>query len=338
MNGLKEMLGSTWIRTRRFVRRQLVNEELDFITSEVDDNEELSQREVYEQKQIAWQEIEDLVMIYKKRFDDEKVDDEVIAASERAGEELIARFENLFHKYSSLVRTGNFNWRDRTSKKFVRLFIDDQQLKSALSRTKSNNQFRRKIHDKFNFVVDTYGALDEEYILSDLHTVFCDLMKRYEPMGRTFCGYINNAFRFYLYRHITSYIKEPMSVKSNVIEFKSEIVDDETLHEYNREGVITKEEDDTFEHNLGIPDERWITGEECGEAFQGLTPIQRKIIVKYYLENWNDRQISDAYCMHINAVNQLRRRAIRTIAESQGINLEWIRRVRNSGAKARLPK
>ena len=78
-------------------------------------------------------------------------------------------------------------------------------------------------------------------------------------------------------------------------------------------------------------------GNNCSDMFSNLTPLDRKILIKYYLEEWKDKQIADHFGMHINTVNQRRRCAAKKIAENLDIELENIKRTRKSGKKAILP-
>ena len=78
----------------------------------------------------------------------------------------------------------------------------------------------------------------------------------------------------------------------------------------------------------------WVNGETCSDMFSILNQLERKIIVKYYAEEYNDKQISDYLGLHINTVNQKRRQAVHKLAEHLDIDLESIKRNRNSGRSA----
>lgn len=71
--------------------------------------------------------------------------------------------------------------------------------------------------------------------------------------------------------------------------------------------------------------------------FNKLSVFQRKVLVKYYLEDWNDRQIAEYLGAHINTVNQKRRDAIDLLCAEMGVSKENIKRSRKSGKKASLP-
>lgn len=294
------------------------------------DKKDLSPREVYEARMEEWEEVEDLVIGYQKQFD-ENADAKTKEASQNAADELIRRFQPLFKKYLILIKSGQINWEDKEMKLFISSFMDDERLIKALKRPKQKANFRKEIYQKFNFVKETYGAADEMEITTDLQMLFLKLAKRYKQLGRSFCGYLYNCYRFEVLRHITAYIKNPINIPYRHIEYEDYI-------KYEEEpSVETNYEDSFYENAMGIPDHTWISGLNCSEIFNVLTPMERKLIVKYYLEDWNDRQISEVFSIHINTVNQKRRNAVRKLAKAYGISARDIKRNRKSGKKAIMP-
>ena len=281
-------------------------------------------------KKEEWEEIESLVMEYKKVYD-ENVSEEDAEKYKMAGWQLIQKFMPLFKKYFVLIKTGQIDFEDSEMKRFVLSFIGDPALKTALKRDRQNAKFRHPILQKFNFVTETYGQLSEEDIMTDLQMLFLTLVKRYKQMGKNFCAYVYNAYCYEVSRHVKKFIKEPANIQYKNIEYedymqtaKDNVVEEATL------------QDMTYENEMGIPDISWITGENCSEIFASLSPLERKLIIKYYLEDYNDRQIAEEFGMHINTVNQKRRRAVLALARANRIDEKSIKRNRKSGKKAML--
>lgn len=92
--------------------------------------------------------------------------------------------------------------------------------------------------------------------------------------------------------------------------------------------------DDTIERyrdqETGRPSIDWFKG-DCGKAFSTLTEMERKIIVKYYMDHWKDAQIADAFGLHLNTINYKRRNALKKIYEATGRDFSELKRSRNSG-------
>lgn len=268
-------------------------------------------------------------MKYKKQFDENATIDEIEDAKE-TGWQLLERFNPLFKKYSSLIRTGKIDFGDREMKRFVSSFIPEPELKRALKRPKATSKFCHPINKRFNFIVETYGQLAEDDITTDLRMLFLVLAKRYKQMGKNFCAYLYNSFCWEVSRHITKFIKNPANIPYRKVEYE------DYMQTCSEQAIENSFEDKIYENSQGIPDITWVNGESCSDLFLTLTPLERKLVVKYYLEDYNDRQISELYSMHINTVNQKRRKAVAKIAEATGHDISQVKRNRKSGKKALL--
>lgn len=280
-----------------------------------------------------WNAIEELVLDYKLQFGEHATKDDILRAKE-AATELIQNFHPLFKKYLTLIKTAQVDFKDWEMKRFVLSFIGDAELKAELKKEAQNAESRKQIIAKFNFVRETYGALPTDVILIDLQMLLLVLAKRYKQMGYNFCAYVYNAYSYEVSRHIKRFIENPSNIHYRNCEYEDYMQSvKDTLIE---EGLIDK----SYETNIGIPDMSWVQGTTCSDMFEALSPLERKIIIKYYLEEYNDRQIAEDMGLHINTVNQKRRQAVAKLADSLDIDMKHIRRSRNSGKSvlARLVK
>ncbi len=270
-----------------------------------------------------WTEIEDLVIIYQEQFEEEATQQQV-KVSKEAAEKLIRKFMPLAKKYVTLLRTNVIDWNDSEMKYFIQSFVNEKDLKIALRNHKQKAKYRKRIHEKFNFIKESYGRQTEEEILIDMQMLILIMAKRYRQMGRNFCAYISNGFKFEVARHIKKYLKNPLNIHYKIIEYEDCI---EQL-DGDIEGQL---ETKYYEDAMGLPDLTWISGLTASEIFNTLSPGDRKLLVKYYLEDWNDRQISEQFGTHINTINQQRRTSISEVAKKMGIPEEEIKRSRKSG-------
>lgn len=284
---------------------------------------------LFEKRKEDWEEIENLVLTYQKQFNEESTAAEV-AKSKQAADRLLDKFSPLFKKYVTLLKTGQIDWDDREMKNFICNFIDDKELLRALRRKQQAAKYRGEIYEKFNFIKETYGTLTEEEILIDLQSLLLVIARRYKQMGRNFCSYVYNAYRYEVGRHIKAYLINPLNIPYRNIRYEDYIngSDDKDFEQ--------SYEDTYYEDLTGIPDTSWVLGNNCGPVFKNLSPLDRKILIKYYLEEWKDKQIADEFGMHINTVNQRRRSAAKKIADNIGIDPVSIKRTRRSGMKAVL--
>ena len=90
-------------------------------------------------------------------------------------------------------------------------------------------------------------------------------------------------------------------------------------------------EDTYYESNTGLPDLSWILGDTCGFEFVYLSPLQRKILVRYYLEDWSDRQIAESMGVQTSMINLRRRQALQILCEEFDVDMNSLKRTRKSG-------
>lgn len=278
-----------------------------------------------------WIEIDNLIAIYQKQFKPEYTNNKKIKEeSQVASEELLFRFNPMFKKYLFLLKTGNITFSNEEQKSFVKLFIDEPRLAFALYQKYIHKTLRDKIEERFAFIVKTYGTRTEEEIMGDLHIAFLILARRYVKKDRSFCCYLYNAFRYEVARYIKKQIKEVSNISYKLVDFNEEkvtrlamkgLVQDSHKYEINFEDIICENSD-------GLPDLSWISGECCGEAFETLTPEERKILIKYYLEDYSDARIAEELGCHINTCNAKRRKALFKIADKLNVSRDTIIRTR----------
>ena len=176
-----------------------------------------------EQRKEEWREIEDLVISFQKQFKEDCTEKEKKYAQD-CGYELITKFSPLFKKYMQLLKYTNVDWTDRETKEFIALFIDNYELKKALYRKKINASNRAEVYVKFNFVIETYGKISEEDMEADLNMCLLILAKRYKVVGKNFCGYVYNAFRHEVARHIKRFIGNPLNIQYKNFQFEDFIL------------------------------------------------------------------------------------------------------------------
>lgn len=275
-----------------------------------------------------WYDIENLVIKYQSMFNHDKnteMSKEEIAEAKAAAAELLLRFSPLFKKYQMLIKTCHIDFNDYEMKRFILMFLGEPSLKAAIKRKKQALEYKQQIVRRFNFVKETYGQQSNDVILSDLQTSLLTLARRYKQIGYNFCAYVYNSYSYEVSRAIKKYINDPTNITYKNCPYEEYML---TYVDTTSEDYL---EDKSYENALGIPDMSWINGEACSETFSMLSMIERKILIKYYLECYNDRQIAKEFCLNINTCNQKRRAIVKKIADKLGFDLSTIRRSRNSG-------
>ena len=291
--------------------------------------------ENYLERKKEWDAIEQAVLEFQKQFNSDTVSNEQLNKSKLAGNYLIEKFQPLINKYFMLVTTGQIDWNDKEMKSFVCRFITNKDLIKALKRKKQRAIYRKEIFKNFNFIKETYGSLNKNEILSDLQTFLLILAKRYKQTGRNFCAYVYNSYKFEVCRHIKRFIANPININYKNIEYQDYINGDIDNKIENVQNDIYNDSDDEVEIlNMNILDN---DDEDYSEMFKGINELDKRILIKYYLEEWKDKQIADYFGLHINTINQRRRKAAKQIAINTNYDITSIKRTRKSGKKAVLP-
>ena len=275
-------------------------------------------------KKDEWEKIDGLVSIFQKSFNEDATAKEKLDA-DKAATELINLFSPFFHKYLVVITTGDIDWKDYEQKLFVSMFMDSPVLRSALwSKKRISEDKKIQIIQRFNFIKETYGHNENEYILTDLYTAFMVLVGRYKKTNRSFCCYLYNVFRYEMFRHIQKLLKNPLNIHYKSISYDLEFP---TLRKIadncDMDEKISIDE-------KGLPSVSWMLGQNCSEDFKTLTPLERKIISKYYIEQKTDKLIAEELGIHMNTCNNKRHTALNKIAKAKNINIKNIKRCRNS--------
>jgi DNA-directed RNA polymerase specialized sigma24 family protein len=210
-------------------------------------------------------------------------------------------------------------------KSFISLFVDDRVLRRMLNRKVTPPSYKSEIYQKSNFIKETYGINNEEDILYDLYICFLNVAKRYKQIGKNFCAYLYNVYKHEVARFIKAYIKNPLSIPYKNFQYEDFINGSEDVF------LIEEQENSYYESITGLPDMSWLLGDTCSTEFLFLTPLQRKIMVKYYLEDWSDRQIAESMGVQTSSINGKRREALNMLCEYYNIEPSSLKRMRKSG-------
>ena len=266
-----------------------------------------------------WNEIEELVLNYQYYLTSEEKP--VVNPSA----ELLERFSPLFKKYLSLIKYNQIDFNDMEQKSFVSLFIDDRILRRMLNRKITPNSYKSDIYQKSNFIKETYGINNEEDIMYDLYICFLNVARRYKQIGKNFCAYLYNVYKHEVARFIKAYIKNPLSIPYKNFQYEDFINGSEDIL------IIEEQESSYYESLTGLPDMSWVLGDTCSCDFLFLSPLQRKIIIKYYLEDWSDRQIAESMGIQTSSINSKRREALTLLCQHFNVDSSTLKRMRKSG-------
>jgi len=235
---------------------------------------------------------------------------------EKAITKLIQAFQPYLMKYFKLLRDGRINLKDVDSRKFIGMFVANSQIRKALSKSRLTPDAKNAAYQAAHFISANLQYTSSEDIMQELICILLTLANNYLKTRKklTFAGYVFNAFRYYLYRHLRPYTTDPLTYASNlIIRYNdNEYSEDENAYEdidpYQESNYLTAPYEDL--------DINWIYGKTCSSIFSALSPLDRLILRMSYIDGVSDTEIAAKTGFHLNTINKRRNSAIKLIAEN----------------------
>ncbi len=230
-----------------------------------------------------------------------------------AAEELIVGFEPYLNKYIGLLKYDAVDIRNRDTRSFLSLFVNDKAIRISLARSKFPKQAYKAVHDVAAMLNKTCEGIDEEDLRQELIVVLLTLAKRFKKQGKkkNFCGYVYNTFRYEIARRIMDITRDPL-----VFRIHSNIRFDDEIYETEEEdttssipGMPVVEDDDDLGNN-------WVLGHTCSEEFLDLTRLERLVLKMSLVDGIEDTIIAQKLGMHRHTIKNKKDKGIEKIRQS----------------------
>jgi RNA polymerase sigma factor (sigma-70 family) len=280
-----------------------------------------------------YQRVHDLVYEYKN-------------GSMDAADKLLESFAKFLSNYAVLIKYGKYNLNYYSVRSFIKLFIEDPKDRKLLN-SHFYNQYAGKnvVFSTINTIMNIFHESSSEDIKQDLKIIFFNMCQKYKDVRPSFHTYIDKNFHYYAYRYWEKTIRDPIGRGSSVsistpiksIKFvedtnltfadiledvQSKVENDYTLNKITVYYDIKtssipvaygEESNDTY--NNTFLNTNWINGITCSTAFKILTPLERKIIKLWYIDNLTDKEIGDKFGICRGSINKRRNIAKTKIGE-----------------------
>lgn len=256
--------------------------------------------------------------------------------SEEAASKLLLFFTKFFTNYAMLIKFGKFNISYFSIRNFVKLFIENKKERNTINKYSYYNfsSGKKTVSRTIKIIESVFQESTYDDIINDLKTIFLIMCKKYKDTKPTFHIYINRTFHFNAYRYWEKRIRDPIGRGSSVSIF-DQMEKDSCQKGIKYADIITSEEDNVetekiinninahyiIEHS-SMPiiktrkkdiydnefiDENWVNGVSCeNDAFKILTPLERKIIKYWYIDNLTDTEISNIIGLCRGNINKRR--------------------------------
>ncbi len=280
-----------------------------------------------------YQRVHDLVYEYKN-------------GSMDAADKLLDAFAKFLSNYAVLIKFGKYNLNYYSVRSFIKLFIEDPKDRKLLNSYFYNQYAGRNIvFSTVNTIMNIFHESSYEDIKQDLKIIFFNMCQKYKDVRPSFHTYIDKNFHYYAYRYWEKTIRDPIGRGSSVSistpirsmkftedtnitfadileDVQSKVENDYTLNKitvyYDIKAsaipvVYGEETSDTY--NNTFLNTNWINGITCSTAFKILTPLERKIIKLWYIDNLTDKEIGEKFGICRGSINKRRNIAKTKIGE-----------------------
>lgn len=234
------------------------------------------------------------------------------------GEELLSKFNNFLNKYHQLLYHGVIDFNNYDIRSFLSCYLKDKEERSSLLKGKYHSTQDvtngYKISKYLQQAFKNYSAAE---VFHELVIPFLECAKRYKDMNKGFASYLYNSYRYELVRHINSILFQ----RFNEIYPLNHDVNFEIILEEDMDRLQIDMDDDLV---LNHPE--WLSGKTAEPPFQQLTRQDRLILIKYYMEDYTDKEIGRLVGRHRKSINRTRLRVVEQLKkEIMKGEIKWIR-------------
>lgn len=265
-----------------------------------------------EYKVYTYEEIDE----YVKRYKANKNDTEAV-------EKLIEAFNGVFLNLTNLIKTGEFDIRNKIVRNFISLFIKD---KSKRARVHAYHRFKimpAYMRTTATMIKTRFESLSYEDVYNECILCLLEMLDRYESYdGKPrFHLYVSKAFHYKLFSRLRNYTKDPVEANKELnipLDELEKFTDYEISHdnglfrEFKRyyetyaNDIVDEIEDN---NQADLIDEQWIFGVTCSEVFECLTPTERYILKLKYIDKLTDVEIAEKLNITKTMASKKRRQA-----------------------------
>lgn len=251
-----------------------------------------------------------------KSYDYDKLDQDVKAyqaGDEEAGLRIIEAFNGLLNSYLALLKRGVVDPRSKHMRAFLRLYMRGRRDRRQASTYPFTFKYQFYLNSLVHSICAQFSPYSEEELRAELVTELLAMARRYRnDIGPFFHTYVAKAFHYGAFRRLGRLIRDPAVVSI----YSLDRVDLDELAGDDGNTILEDlavDEEKLFVQGDEELDENWINGYTCSEAFETLTPLERRILVLYYIDRLTIQQIAEKLHLKAHYVSTTKARAIRKL-------------------------
>lgn len=243
---------------------------------------------------------------------------------------LIKQFKNFLNKYSSMISNENIDFSNYDVRSFLSCYVKEREIKSNLKRGRFHSS--KTVETAYRVLRYVKWALRKhkpQEVEAEILIPFLRCARSYQQKGKTFSSYLYQTYRYELKRHIDSLTVDILDQEGVLFfdvwhdDYDWEVVDiDSQLLQLDRFNLNDLEMDEGLE--LSHPD--WIHKDKSLPPFDTFKSHERYILVKYYYENYTDKEIARMLPYNPKSIHRIRMRLVNQLMKMyQEGELRWIR-------------
>jgi len=259
---------------------------------------------------------------------------------------LLESFSKFLSNYINLIKFGRYNLNYYSVRSFIKLFVEDPNDRKLLNSYFFNQYTSKSItFSTVNIIMNIFHESTYEDIKQDLKIIFFNMCKKYKDVRPSFHAYVDKNFHYYAYRYWEKTIRDPIGrgssisistpIKSHKLsadisltfadileDQQSKVESDYILNKVTVYYDIKSSSipvaygeinHDTYCNNF--LNTNWLNGITCSKTFKILTPLERKIVKLWYIDNLTDKQIGEKFGICRGSINKRRNIAKTKISE-----------------------
>lgn len=221
-------------------------------------------------------------------------------------------------KYFKMLRYGKLDMKDRDSRLFISLFLDDENMRKEMRKAYQYKPTQQAARRKLQNLEYSLRSMSDDDLRQELVAIFLKVAMRYEKVKEKvdFNGYLYNYYRY----EVANFIKKLLQPEELYVKHPDRLVriaddllgDDDSVIEL-QDSILLNLPMMQMDEELDI---NWVRGLTCGEEFKELTQLQRLILKLNYEDGWSDGKIADMMGIHINTIFRQRKKADATVRET----------------------
>lgn len=243
------------------------------------------------------------VSVHAQPIDRAIMDFQILGQSE----ELVLLFEPLLKQYVKLLYYRHIDYSSRQIRYFISYFMSDKELRRQIrGNLFVSNACREEAKRIVSNIHRNFSFEYEEEAFHELMLVLLKMAKDYQESASGFEGFVYTYYSRYLKTFLSTEDMRRSRTEPLLFARQYKYFEDEQevfIHDsiFEDEYFSTEKEDDDLQWM------RLMNGQDNG-VFSEFTTIQRRILIRYYVDKKTDNEIAKEVAMHPGSVQRSRRK------------------------------